>query len=79
VKVFGEVAELYDDVRPGYPVELRDAIVEHLGRRPEIRERLLDRLAEAVPGGVAVALSTSLVLARPAIERGKLASARSAP
>jgi len=33
-QVFGEVADAYDDVRPGYPVEVADRIVGYLGRRP---------------------------------------------
>ncbi|NJP33962.1 class I SAM-dependent methyltransferase [Micromonospora thermarum] len=33
--VFGEVADSYDDVRPGYPPELADAIHAYHGGRPE--------------------------------------------
>jgi trans-aconitate methyltransferase len=31
-KVFGEVAALYDDIRPGYPAELAPALLEYRGR-----------------------------------------------
>ncbi|NUR72384.1 MAG: methyltransferase domain-containing protein [Hamadaea sp.] len=34
-QVFGEVAADYDDVRPGYPVEIADRIVAYAGRRPQ--------------------------------------------
>ncbi|MEV6488586.1 class I SAM-dependent methyltransferase [Actinoplanes sp. NPDC051633] len=30
-RIFGEVAELYDDVRPGYPIEVLDAVVQFHG------------------------------------------------
>ena len=33
-RIFGEVAELYDDVRPGYPVEVLDAAVRFHGGNP---------------------------------------------
>ncbi|MCP2327110.1 hypothetical protein HDA40_005617 [Hamadaea flava] len=33
-QVFGEVATDYDDVRPGYPVEIADRILAYAGRRP---------------------------------------------
>jgi SAM-dependent methyltransferase len=33
-QVFGEVADAYDEVRPGYPVELADRIVAYAGRQP---------------------------------------------
>ena len=31
VRVFGEVAALYDDVRPGYPDQVRQAILDYGG------------------------------------------------
>ncbi|GHJ47358.1 methyltransferase type 11 [Catellatospora sp. TT07R-123] len=33
-QVFGEVAEAYDDVRPGYPAQVLDLIVAYAGRVP---------------------------------------------
>lgn len=33
--VFGEVADLYDEVRPGYPADVAAAILEHHGGVPE--------------------------------------------
>ena len=33
-RIFGEVAALYDDVRPGYPASVLDAIIEHHGGTP---------------------------------------------
>jgi len=33
-RVFGEVADLYDDVRPGYPDDVRRAILDYRGGRP---------------------------------------------
>lgn len=33
--VFGEVAQVYDDVRQGYPPELADTVLGYLGRVPE--------------------------------------------
>lgn len=33
-RVFGEIAELYDDVRPAYPPQLLDAIVDFHGGQP---------------------------------------------
>ena len=33
--VFGEVADEYDDVRPGYPAELVDAVFEYAGAVPD--------------------------------------------
>ena len=33
-RVFGEVAESYDDVRPGYPVEILDLITAYAGPAP---------------------------------------------
>src|SRR5262245_12356310 len=33
-RVFGEVAEAYDDVRPGYPAQVLDLIVAYAGRVP---------------------------------------------
>lgn len=35
-RVFGEVAEAYDDVRPGYPAEILDRILAYAGRAPEL-------------------------------------------
>ncbi|WP_433297868.1 class I SAM-dependent methyltransferase [Actinoplanes sp. CA-030573] len=32
--VFGEVASIYDDVRPGYPDEVRQAIIAYAGKPP---------------------------------------------
>ncbi|NUO60192.1 MAG: methyltransferase domain-containing protein [Hamadaea sp.] len=34
--VFGEVAAQYDDIRPGYPVEMADALAAYLGGTPEL-------------------------------------------
>ncbi|QGN48969.1 class I SAM-dependent methyltransferase [Micromonospora sp. WMMD558] len=33
-RVFGEVADAYDDVRPGYPAEILDLITAYAGRAP---------------------------------------------
>lgn len=33
-QVFGEVADLYDDVRPGYPLQIAELIVGYAGRVP---------------------------------------------
>jgi SAM-dependent methyltransferase len=33
-RIFGQVATMYDDVRPGYPDEILDAVVEHHGGVP---------------------------------------------
>ncbi|WP_250003038.1 trans-aconitate 2-methyltransferase [Actinoplanes sp. M2I2] len=38
VQVFGEVAALYDEVRPGYPEEVRQAILDYGGRPTGIVE-----------------------------------------
>ncbi|MEV6970383.1 methyltransferase domain-containing protein [Hamadaea sp. NPDC051192] len=34
--VFGEVAAQYDDVRPGYPAEMADALAGYIGGTPEV-------------------------------------------
>ena len=33
-RIFGDVADMYDDVRPGYPAELAAAILDHHGGTP---------------------------------------------
>jgi hypothetical protein len=33
-RVFGEVADAYDDIRPGYPAEILDLITAYAGRAP---------------------------------------------
>ncbi|MEU5941416.1 hypothetical protein ABZ807_20040 [Micromonospora sp. NPDC047548] len=74
-KVFGEVADSYDEAPPGYPPSVAEAILACHGevpapqlRRPrELRERVLAAVGAAVDGfggTVTLDLRTTLVLAR---------------
>jgi SAM-dependent methyltransferase len=51
-RIFGEVASLYDDARPGYPDDVRRAILDYLGRPP----------ADAVELGAGTGKATGLLL-----------------
>jgi SAM-dependent methyltransferase len=51
-RVFGEVASIYDDVRPGYPDAVREKILDHLGGPP----------AEVVELGAGTGKGTGLLL-----------------
>ncbi|MFC7275600.1 class I SAM-dependent methyltransferase [Paractinoplanes rhizophilus] len=50
--IFGEVASMYDDVRPGYPDDVREKILDRLGRPP----------AEVVEIGAGTGKATGLLL-----------------
>jgi SAM-dependent methyltransferase len=50
--VFGEIAAMYDDVRPGYPPEILDAVVEFHGGHP----------ASAVDVGAGTGKATELLV-----------------
>ncbi len=51
-RIFGEVASPYDDARPGYPDDVRRAILDYLGRPP----------ADAVELGAGTGKATGLLL-----------------
>ena len=55
-QIFGEVASMYDDVRPAYPSQVLDAIIEYHGGVPA---SVVD-----LGGSLVLDLHTTLVSAR---------------